>query len=669
MISMPALQLRSCFLNELENRAKILRRFTKSSKIREFELEKDRHRKRSVWLIGDLVIDTRIRSVHRKGKPIELPRLSYDFLLALAEAAPAALSIDELMTRVWKGVVVSPATVAKRAELLRQALDDDPANPAYIALVRGHGYRLLEFPRKQSEAGSAKRRLFVLAAVLVTMVLFATWWAWSSRESQAIKQRSVAVLPFVDLSEKRNQDWFADGLAEEILNALVRVPDLQVAARTTSFRYRNSDKSVREIGTELGVAYVLEGSVRSTPNRIRVTVQLIRADDGFHVWSDNYDREPAEIITIQEDLASNIAGVLKTSMDPEALMSMARVGTDSVPAYREYLMGLQRRLGSDGSEAERERFKKSYEHFERARTIDPEFFSAHFAAAEFWKSQLSTNALNSGLTSLRPEDILFRYQQRMMAASRNAHSEEDRLLVLANLAEIDLRLNEALGLYEQYLSERPNDDTNRYAAIYTAVRAGQVERGRALIQPWLDRGLNDYEAATLFSSSGYLVMDPAHASEHLTRALQKWPDDSSLLYQSQRTFLWAGRNEEASKLVDRYRVATNGFSSALLELRQACANGDRASAERILSTAKLDETQAANVEWLMNDLLGDKQAVTESLMPLEERGITYQLASLLAYKQFDPRPYPRLMAVLEREAIDRPPAATPPFSCPDNDKE
>ena len=98
---------------------------------------------------------------------------------------------------------------------------------------------------------------------------------------------SIAVLPFVDLSQEGDQGWFANGLAEEIINVLVRIPDLRVAARTSSFRYRDSDKSVLEIGRELGVANILEGSVRSSADRFRVTVQMIRTEDGFHVWSDN----------------------------------------------------------------------------------------------------------------------------------------------------------------------------------------------------------------------------------------------------------------------------------------------------------------------------------------------------------------------------------------------
>lgn len=484
------------------------------------------------------------------------------------------------------------------------------------------------------------------------------------RKPGSVNDRSIAVLPFEDMSQEGDHGWFASGLAEEIINALVRVPDLRVAARTSSFRYRNSDKTVREIGKELGVATILEGSVRSAGDRIRVTVQMIRTEDGFHVWSNNYDRVPDEMISIQEDLAINIARVLQTSMDPVALNQMAQVGTHSVPAYQEYLMGLQgSQVGNPGRE-EREQFVAAYSRFERARELDPDFFSAHVASAEFWKSQLSTNVTVAGITELSPEEILANYQERILAARQSARNEADRLLVTANLAEVNLRFGEAGDLYEQYLEQRPNDDITRWTAIYNAVRAGEIAKGRALVEAWLEPGLNDYEAASRFSSSGYLVMEPAEAADHIMRALETWPNDPALLYQAQRTLLWAGRHSEAERLLDRYRAVSEGTVPALFEMRGACAEGDREKAEQIFSNIDENEPNIINVRWLMAEMLGYDQAIVEMLEPLETRGVPYQLAALLAYKQFDPVPFPSLMAVLEREGIDRPSPIRTPFACP-----
>ena len=207
-----------------------------------------------------------------------------------------------------------------------------------------------EVDRSQSVSPQTGKKLngVIIGLLLVIIVLMAVerlFYAGAggpdAEPVMAEAPKTIAVLPFADLSQAQDQSWFADGLAEEILNALVRVPDLSVTARTSSFSYKGTNKPISEIAAELGVAHVLEGSVRSAGDRIRVTAQLIRASDGFHLWSQNYDRDVADMIGIQEDLARNIATALETSMNPAALAQMAQAGTESVEAYQEYLRGLQ----------------------------------------------------------------------------------------------------------------------------------------------------------------------------------------------------------------------------------------------------------------------------------------------------------------------------------------
>ena len=182
----------------------------------------------------------------------------------------------------------------------------------------------------------------VLALAVVLLLVDKVWLSGESTTevtSTMTVEKSVAVLPFSDLSQGQDQEWFADGLAEEILNALARTPDLLISARTSTFAYKGTDKDIPTIAMELGVAHVLEGSVRRAGDRIRVTAQLIRASDGFHLWSQNYDRDSTDVIEIQEDLAIQIASALETTMDPDSLADMVRVGTSSVAAYQAYIHG------------------------------------------------------------------------------------------------------------------------------------------------------------------------------------------------------------------------------------------------------------------------------------------------------------------------------------------
>ena len=224
--------------------------------------------------------------------------------------------------------------------------------------------------------------------------------------------RSVAVLPFVDLSQDHDQEWFADGLAEEILNALARTPDLMVSSRTSTFAYKGVGKDLSTIAKELGVAHGLEGSIRSTGERIRVTAQLIRAADGFHVWSQTYDRDNEDVIGIQEDVALRIASALQTTMDPEALQDMVRVGTRSVRAYQAYIRGLSLRARSLRT-ADLKNYLDSYEQFELARSIDPRFAEAHRAAAYFWKVQLNPTLLPDAAPDLTPQELLENFLERI----------------------------------------------------------------------------------------------------------------------------------------------------------------------------------------------------------------------------------------------------------------
>ncbi len=185
-------------------------------------------------------------------------------------------------------------------------------------------------------------------------------------------RRTIAVLPFLNMSSDDEQAWFADGLTEEILNSLARTPDLLVSARTSSFAYKGTTKDISTIAQELGVNHILEGSVRRGGDRLRVTAQLIRAEDGFHLWSQTYDRTLDDVIQIQEEVAVEIARALKTAMDPEALAKMMSAGTSSVPAFEAYLEGLAYGISS-GTTGDVYEYLSASQAFERAIGIDPTF--------------------------------------------------------------------------------------------------------------------------------------------------------------------------------------------------------------------------------------------------------------------------------------------------------
>lgn len=193
--------------------------------------------------------------------------------------------------------------------------------------------------------GQKINKLIIGSLVLaVGFLLFDKFYLTSETpvpQEAVTEAKSVAVLPFVDLSEGNDQEWFADGLTEEILNSLAGLPELQVTARTSSFQFKGIDRNIGEIAQTLGVATVVEGSVRRIGERIRITAQLIRATDGFHLWSETYDSTTDDLFDVQHDVAEKIAGALDVVLDDTKRQAMVRSGTRDVEAYRAFKEGIR----------------------------------------------------------------------------------------------------------------------------------------------------------------------------------------------------------------------------------------------------------------------------------------------------------------------------------------
>jgi TolB-like protein/Tfp pilus assembly protein PilF len=190
-----------------------------------------------------------------------------------------------------------------------------------------------------------------------------------------IPEQSIAVLPFTDMSEKKDQDYFSDGLTEQMIDMLSQVPELRVPARTSSFYFKDKNETIANIAKQLKVAHVLEGSVRKAGNRLRITAQLIRADSGYHLWSQTYDREDKDIFAVQDDIARSVVTALKVTL-AAALQTTGSRGTGNDEAYDQFLLGRQLdRLGSlEGN-------RLAFEAYEKAIALDPNYAAAYAGRA------------------------------------------------------------------------------------------------------------------------------------------------------------------------------------------------------------------------------------------------------------------------------------------------
>ena len=318
-----------------------------------------------VYQIDDLIVDTGRVTVTRAGRELVLPKLSFDLLVTLVKAAPSVVSPDELMDRVWSGLVVGPETVSQRIKLLRDSLGDDPKMPRFVAGVRGRGYRLLPDVVRLDPAGQAAA-VAVSAAVpesrarwqvflpLATLgiVVVAGIWLFLDRErdnapgEQAISNaplpvRSVAVLAFENRGGAPGTDILAEGIPETVLHQLARFPGLTVIARSSSFSFQDHLQDLRVIGRRLNVRYLLEGSVQTAGTRLRVTSSLVDAESGASVWSMQFDRAPQDVFAVQDEIAIEVARAMQLTLDAgtDAAASLRRGATRSYEAYLAFLRG------------------------------------------------------------------------------------------------------------------------------------------------------------------------------------------------------------------------------------------------------------------------------------------------------------------------------------------
>jgi adenylate cyclase len=317
------------------------------------------------YRVGELLIDVERGLVTREGREIPLGKLSFDLLFALVRGAPGFVSVDCLMEQVWSGTVVGPETLSQRVKLLRSALDDDAKEPRFIAGVRGRGYRLVA---AVTPVDISTVNLRPMPGVDHSV----------GAESDAVPRvpRSIAVLPFANLTADPGKEYFGDGLGEELINVLSQVPQLKVAARTSSFAYKDKSRDARDIARELGVETVLDGSVRSAGERIRVVAQLVDAKTGFHVWSHSWDRRFEDVFKVQDELAAAIVQALGVIRSDARLESMAQSApTHDLEAYQLYLQGLALR-----SRVNEQSLRRAVELFEQASARDPKFDRAAAAA-------------------------------------------------------------------------------------------------------------------------------------------------------------------------------------------------------------------------------------------------------------------------------------------------
>jgi TolB-like protein len=316
--------------------------------------------------LGPFRLDLGQRTLSRDGTQIKLGSRAIEILCALASAEGKVVTKDELMARVWPGLVVQENILPVHVSALRKVLEQG-TEQSFVVTVPGRGYRLLGL---QSPPQTEQRVI-------------------DERPGLSVPGTSIAVLPFTNMSGDPEQEYFADGIVEDIITGLSRIKWLFVIARNSTFIYRGKAVDLKQAGRELGCRYVLEGSVRKAENRVRLSAQLIEAQTGTHLWTERYDRLLDDIFAVQDEITMSVIGAIEPSLRKIEIERVKRKRPDSLDAYDLVLRALPfvHNAMVAGADA-------AIPLLQRALELEPDYAGAHALLARCFHFRFSRGGLN-----------------------------------------------------------------------------------------------------------------------------------------------------------------------------------------------------------------------------------------------------------------------------------
>jgi len=426
-----------------------------------------------------------------------------------------------------------------------------------------------EVDRSQSITPQTGRKLdrMIIAVLLVAL----GWFAWdkfgSSTDSEPLQTAesvaaSVAVLPFVAMSNGPDDEYFADGLTEEILNSLAQLPELLVTARTSAFSFKGEDlPPIQEIAATLGVQHIVEGSVRRSGERLRVTAQLIRAEDGFHLWSENYDSTSDDMIAVQENIAEKIAVALDIVLDERKREAMRQAGLRNIEAFTLYQKGHDFYDRSHGEIDQMEGLRQANVYFERVMDLVPEYWQVYADHSDLYVHLLNDTVSGGTIEGITEQTQADAYQSALadyQAATQYAPTARLRYLAELDLAFISGNWRGLSGRLERVLAEPGCQDGNWTPTIANVL---------------------GYSAEYYAFSESVLACDPLYSLS--------W-------FNSSRARLWAGDAVDALRITREGSEIAPGTWLTMTHLQALLANDLHDETTRVIDS-QIQEADVANI--------------------------------------------------------------------------
>jgi TolB-like protein len=408
------------------------------------------------YKFGPFRLDARSGTLFRGSEPTELGQRAVALLQALVSQPGVPVSRDALLNAAWAGLAVEESNLTVQIGALRRVLESEAGGQRWIETLSRRGYRYVG-PTVTTD--DAKERHIAGEATALNLTL--------------PDEPSIAVLPFANLSGDPDQDYFAEGMVEEIITGLSRIKRLFVIARNSSFAYKGRAIDVQQVGRELGVRYVLEGSVRRSGDRVRVASQLVISSTGAHVWAERYDREYHDIFALQDEITLSVVGAIEPTLRAAEIDRSKRKRPENLSAY-----DLVLQAHADTHSRMPAQSKRALVLLERALALDPAYALAHAYAAECHHSIF----LRGGM---REEH---RLAARRHAEAAIAYGQDDATALTFAGFTIGMEGRDrttALSLFEQALSFSPSSALTYISGSIILAFGGQAESAI----DWAERGL------------------------------------------------------------------------------------------------------------------------------------------------------------------------------------
>jgi TolB-like protein len=382
------------------------------------------------------------------GEPVSVQPQVFALLVFLIENRDRVVTKDDVIESVWDGRAVSDSTLNARINALRRAVGDDGQKQAVVRTFPRRGFRFVAEVFEDIKAGNPDEGTV----------------GTSKTASSSIERPSIAVLPFENLSGDPQQDYFSDGITEDIITALSHVRQLFVVARNSTFQYKGTSPDIRQVANDLGVRYILEGSVQKSSDDIRISARLVDGESGNHIWADRYDRKFEDIFKIQDEITTTVVGAIQPELDHIEQMRSRNKSSSNLDAWDLYQRGMWHSW-RDGEED----LASARLYFQRAIERDPEFCLAYaFLACVIWRSVvfrfLPLNALDEARLAA---------EQALTIDNTNAYAHWALGVVLLQLREHSL----AIELFEHAVQLNPSFAHAHQWLGWAMVYDGQPEEG------------------------------------------------------------------------------------------------------------------------------------------------------------------------------------------------